>query len=337
LTVKAFIAKVVDGEDLTTAEAAQAMERMMGGEATAAQIACFITALRLKGETVDEITGFAQIMREKATLIRVDGEPLIDTCGTGGDHSGTFNISTCTALVAAGAGVKVAKHGNRSVTSSSGSAEVLAALGVNIEADVSTVERCVAEANIGFLFAPKLHAAMKHAIGPRREIGIRTVFNILGPLTNPARAKRQLMGVFDGGLTGALASVLGNLGSVRCMVVHGRDGLDEITTTAETDVAELADGGVRSYTIQPEDFGMERAKPADLTVSGPEESAQVVREVLSGAPGPKADIVLLNSAAAIAVAGMADDIASGLPVAREAIAGGSANAALQKLIELSHA
>ncbi len=334
--MKELIGKLVEGRNLSADEAVEAMETIMTGGATQAQIGAFLTALRMKGETIEEITGCARVMREKATLIRVEGSPVIDTCGTGGDHSGTFNISTCTAIVAAGAGVKVAKHGNRSVTSKSGSSEVLAALGVNLDADVATVERCIAEANIGFLFAPRLHAAMKHAIGPRRELGIRTVFNILGPLTNPARARRQLLGVFDASLCDPLANVLGNLGSERCFVVHGCDGLDEITTTDETEIAELCGGNVKTYTISPEDFGLKRAKPDDLKVVGPEESAGAIRSILAGKAGPMADIVLLNAAAAIAAAGLAEAIADGLPIARESIESKAASEALAKLVEISN-
>ena len=335
--MKQLIASVVDGRDLNAAEAAEAMETIMSGGATPAQIGAFLVALRLKGETVQEISGFARVMREHATRIRVAGGPVVDTCGTGGDHSGTFNISTCAALVAAGAGLKVAKHGNRSVTSRSGSAEVLAELGVNIDAGVPTVERCIAEANIGFLYALKLHGAMKHAIGPRRELGLRTVFNILGPLTNPARATRQVIGVFDGSLCETLAAVLGNLGGERAFVVHGSDGLDEITTTGETTVAELRNGAVSVCTIAPEQFGLPRAELPDLQSSGPQESAEAIRAVLSGAEGPKTDIVMVNAAAAIAAGGLAEDIAGGMAVARQAVASGAAAQALAKLIEVSNA
>jgi len=341
--MKELIGKLVDGRNLSMNETIEAMDTIMTGGATQAQIGAFLTALRMKGETVEEITGCARVMREKATMVRVKDGLVIDTCGTGGDHSYTFNISTCTAIVAAGAGVKVAKHGNRSVTSNSGSSEVLAALGVNLDADVATVERCIAEANIGFLFAPKLHAAMKYAIGPRRELGIRTVFNILGPLTNPARARRQLLGVFDASLCKPLVNVLCNLGSERCFVVHGRDGLDEITTTDETEIAELRDGNVKTYTISPEDFGLVRAKPDDLKVGGPEESADAIRSILAGNAGHAAgrqarmgDIVVLNAAAAIAAAGLADDIAGGLPIARESIESRAASQALAKLVEISN-
>jgi anthranilate phosphoribosyltransferase len=319
------------GRDLDRETAAQAMEEIMGGETTPAQTACFITALALKGETADEITGFARVMRAKATRIRAE-EPLVDTCGTGGDQKGTFNISTAAALVVAGAGVRVAKHGNRAASSHSGSADVLAELGVNLEADVPTVERCIAEARIGFMFAPRLHAAMKHAVGPRREIGIRTVFNILGPLTNPASARHQVLGVFDPVLTERLATVLKNLGSERVYVVCGADGLDEITTTNETLVAELKDGAVRSYRVTPEEFGLSRVGLEELVVESARESADVVRAVLAGGAGPARDIVALNAGAAIAAA----DIAEGLARAAESIESGAAAEALERLVSISN-
>ena len=336
MTIKAAIAKLVAGSDLSRDEAAASMNAIMSGEATDAQIAAFCVALRLKGETVDEITGCAQGMREKATRITAPCADVLDTCGTGGDASGTFNISTATAIVAAGAGCCVAKHGNRSVSSSSGSADVLRELGVNIEADVPTVERCLAEAGIGFLFAPALHGAMKYAIGPRREMGIRTVFNILGPLTNPARATRQLLGVFDPAWLEPIARVLGNLGSVRCLVVHGEDGLDELTTTAASRVAELADGEVRSYTIHPGMCGLTQAKPEDLQVGSPAESAAAIRDILGGAKGPKRDIVVLNASAALMVAGKAGDLGQGMRLAIESLDGGAAAGVLDRLIAVSN-
>ncbi len=253
--IKEAISKVVDGENLTEEEAIATMNEIMSGEATPAQIASFITALRLKGETIEEITGCARVMREKATRISTNHPLVVDTCGTGGDGAHTFNISTTAAFVVAGAGVPVAKHGNRSVSSSCGSADVLKALGVNIEVEPDVVSNCINEIGIGFLFAPLLHGAMKYAIGPRREIGIRTIFNILGPLTNPASAQAQVLGVYDGSLTEPLAQVLNNLGSTRVFVVHGEDGLDEITTTTNTRISELADGVVRTYTLSPTEFG----------------------------------------------------------------------------------
>ena len=252
------ISKVVDGLNLTEEEATSVMEKIMTGEATDAQIASFLTALRLKGETVEEITGFARVMKAKATPIECHSAPVVDTCGTGGDASGTFNISTVSAFVAAGAGLNIAKHGNRSVSSQCGSADVLKGLGVNIEVSPHRVAQCIDEIGIGFLFAPLLHGAMKYAIGPRREMGIRTVFNILGPLTNPAKAEAQVLGVYAEELTEPIAYVLNRLGCKRAYVVHGEDGLDEITTTARTKVSEVKNGTVKSYSIQPEDFGLSR-------------------------------------------------------------------------------
>jgi anthranilate phosphoribosyltransferase len=326
--IREAIGKVVDGENLSQEEAAAAMSEIMNGDATPAQIACFITALRLKGETVDEITGCARVMREKVTKIEPRADLLVDTCGTGGDGAHTFNISTTAALVAAGAGLHIAKHGNRSVSSKSGSADVLKSLGVNIEADAATVARCVDEVGIGFLFAPMLHPAMKYAIGPRREIGIRTIFNILGPLTNPAGAQAQLLGVYDAELTELLANVLKNLGSKHVLVVHGSDGLDEITITDKTYVAELVDGEVRSFVIDPGDFGMSKADISSLIGGTAEENAQITLDILKGEKGPRRDIVLLNSAAVIMASGLAANLIEGIQVAAESIDSGKA---LEKL------
>ena len=335
--ITAAIKKVTGGDDLTREEAIGAMNLIMGGQATDAQIACLITALRMKGETTGEISGFAEVMREKATRIRCTAPVVIDTCGTGGDASGTFNISTTAALVAAGAGYKVAKHGNRSITSKSGGADVLMALGVNLDVAPDVVEKCLEEANIGFLYAIKLHAAMKYAIGPRREIGIRTVFNILGPLTNPARASHQVLGVFDLKLAKVMAEVLGTLGSVHSFVVHGHDGLDEISTTGKTHIAELIDGTVKTYDVHPGDFGIKTAALDDLRVESPEESARVIRDVLDGQAGPCRDIVVLNAAAAIASAEPHGAIADCLPAAEESIDSGKARQSLEKLISITNA
>jgi len=335
--ITAAIKKVVTGHDLTREEAAGAMDLIMNGDATDAQIACLITALRMKGETMGEISGFAQVMRDKATRIRCSAPVVIDTCGTGGDASGTFNISTTAAIVAAGAGYKVAKHGNRSITSKSGGADVLMALGVNLDVTPDVVEKCLEEANIGFLYAIKLHAAMKYAIGPRREIGIRTVFNILGPLTNPARASHQVLGVFDPKLAEIMAEVLGTLGSVHSFVVHGRDGLDEISTTGPTHIAELIDGSVKTYDVRPGDFGIKTAALDDLRVESPEQSARVVRHVLDGQAGPCRDIVVLNAAAAIASADPHGVISDCLSAAGESIDSGKARQALEKLISITNA
>ncbi len=290
------IRQVTSGANLAVNEARDVFNDIMSGSATDAQIAAFIVALRMKGETADEITAAATVMREKAThVLASDERHVVDTCGTGGDGAHTFNISTAAAFVAAGAGATVAKHGNRSVSSKCGSADVLEALGVNIGADPAIMKQCLDEIGICFLFAPSLHKAMKFAIGPRKEIGIRTVFNILGPLTNPSMAKRQLLGVFSPGLAPTLARVLLNLGSTKAYVVHGADHLDEITITAETHVAELADGAVRSYDIRPEDFGFKRGILSDIAGGTAQENAAIVKAVLSGEKGPRRDIVALNA------------------------------------------
>ncbi len=334
--IREAISKVVDGADLSQEEAAATMNEIMSGEATPAQIACFITALRIKGETVDEITGCAKVMREKVTRIESQADLLVDTCGTGGDGAHTFNISTTAALVAAGAGLHIAKHGNRSVSSRSGSADVLKALGVNIEADAATVARCIDEVGIGFLFAPALHPAMKYAIGPRREIGIRTIFTILGPLTNPAGAKVQVLGVYAPELTGTLANVLKNLGSDHVFVVHGADGLDEITITDKTYVSQLADGQVRSFTVDPEDFGISRSDISSLVGGTAEENARMTLDILKGEKGPKRDIVLLNSAAAIMAGGKAANLVEGIQLAAESIDSGKALEKLELLKKASN-
>ena len=332
-----LIRKLTERSDLSVEESIEAMNAIMSGKATPAQIAAFIVALRMKGETVDEITGCARVMREKA--VKVDPGPsdwdVVDTCGTGGDAVHTFNISTAAALVTAGAGVTVAKHGNRAVSSTSGSADVLKALGVNLEAEKAVVERCLRETRIGFLFAPLMHGAMKYAIGPRREIGVRTVFNILGPLTNPAGAPCQVLGVYDGALAEPLAGVLRKLGSKRCMVVHGEDGLDEITTTAETRVAELIEGEIKTYTITPEEMGLPRTSLDDLVAKSPEEAVEALNSVLAGDKGPRRDIVLLNAGAAILVSGAASDLKDGIRKAAESIVSGAARQALDKLVEIT--
>ncbi len=333
--MKELLKSVLEGEDLTEAEAADAMRLIMSGAATDAQIAGFLVALRLKGETVPEITGFARVMREMASP--VEAPPgVIDTCGTGGDASSSFNVSTAAALVAAGMGLKVAKHGNRSVTSSSGSADVLKELGVNLDADTDTVSRCIREANIGFLFAPRLHLAMKYAIGPRREMGIRTVFNMLGPLTNPAGARRQVMGVYAGELTETLGRVLSNLGAERALVVHGDDGLDEITVTAPTTITEVKGHSVKTFKVTPRELGLGQWSLEDLRVESPAEAAEAVRGVLAGEAGARRDIVLANAAAAAVVGGLSNDLPAGVTTAAEAIDSGAAAQALYKLVEVSN-
>ena len=334
--IQQAIARLIAGQNLDRTTAHGVMEQIMSGGATDAQIGGFLMALRAKGETVDEIAGFAEVMRAKSTPIQGGGEPMIDTCGTGGDASGTFNISTAVAFVAAGAGCVVAKHGNRAMSSQCGSADVLAELGVNVEAPPETVANCLDEARIGFLFAPALHGAMKHAIGPRKELGTRTVFNVLGPLTNPAGAKRQLIGVFAPELTEVMAGVLGALGSTRAFVVHGSDGLDEITLTGPSQVSELADGKVTTHNIAPTDFGIDLAPAAALKGGDLPQNAAILTAVLDGGTGPCTDVVVLNAAAAITAAGLASDIADGVDKARASLSSGQARQALDKLVEVSN-
>jgi anthranilate phosphoribosyltransferase len=336
--MKAAIAKVVAGTDLSEAEMVGVMETIMGGEATQAQIGAFITALRIKGETVDEITGAARVMRAKATRVQAvgEGEILVDTCGTGGDASGTFNVSTTTAFVVAAAGIPVAKHGNRSVSSHCGSADVLEALGVDLSLSPEQIGQCIREIGIGFMFAPALHGAMKHAIGPRREIGIRTIFNILGPLTNPAGANVQVLGVYDPALTETLARVLGRLGTRRALVVCGEGNLDEITITGATRVSDWANGELTTYSIHPSELGLATAGLAEIQGGRTAaEAAAQLRLVLSGAAGPCLDMVLLNAGAALLAAGRSDDLASGVALAREVVASGAALNKVEALIAFS--
>ncbi len=330
------IGLVLEGGDLTAEQSADTMRQIMTGDATDAQIGAYLAALRMKGETVPEIVGAARIMREMATHIRVDDPLVVDTCGTGGDKSGTFNISTTSAFVVSGGGITVAKHGNRSVSSKSGSADVLIALGVNVEAPPEKVEACVNEVGIGFLFAPLFHSAMKHAIGPRKEIGARTLFNILGPLTNPAGASIQVLGVYDEALTDTLAQVLVELGSVHCFVVHGSDGLDEITTTGTSRVAEGKDGAVAAYTLNPAELGLAPAAAADLTGGEAEENATITRDILAGKKGAKRDITLINAAPAFVAAGKAKNLEEGLELAAESIDSGAAEEKLARLVEASN-
>ena len=337
---------LVDRRHLTRIEAAAAMEAIMSGAATNAQIAAFLTALRMKGETVEELIGFAQVMRQKAVRVRThseqvaaltgtDRETLIDTCGTGGDAAGTFNVSTATAFVVAGAGLKVAKHGNRSVSSLCGSADVVETLGINLELAPAQVARCIDETGIGFLYAPLLHTAMRHVMAARREMGIRTVFNMLGPLTNPASANAQLIGVYQGTLTEPLARVLAELGTARAFVVHGADGLDEISNTGESRLSEVREGVVRTFTVRPEDFELPPARIADLQGGDREQNAQIIRAILDDAPGPKRDIVLMNAATALMAGGRARDLKEGVEVAAGSIHSGAARAKLEALVTLS--
>ena len=334
--IKEAIAKIVLRENLGETEMMQAMDEVMGGKATPAQIAAFITALRMKGETVDEVTGAARIMRQKATRIDARTGTIVDTCGTGGDGMNTFNISTTTAFVVAAAGITVAKHGNRAVSSGCGSADVLEALGVNIGAGPEVIEECVQQIGIGFLFAPKLHGAMKYAIEPRREIGVRTIFNMLGPLTNPAGATAQLIGVYDPQLTEMFAGVLKNLGTKRAFVVHGSDGLDEATVTGETRVSELNNGIITTYNINPIDIFGETYKGAELVGGDASLNAQITKDVLSGKDGACRKIVLLNAALALMAANKAAQLKEGVALAQECIDNGEAIKKLQALIELSN-
>jgi len=337
--IKEGIQKLIEGADLTGQEAGEIMKEIMSGKATDAQIGAFLTALRLKGETIQEITAFATAMREFCCRIhpKVHGR-LVDTCGTGGDKVKTFNVSTASAFVVAGAGIAVAKHGNRSVTSKCGSADVLERLGLNLNLEPKAVERVIEEVGIGFMFAPKFHPAMKYAIGPRREIGIRTVFNILGPLTNPAGAKAQLLGVYSEEWLKPLAYALKELGSEEAMVVHGVDGLDEVSTIGRTSIAWLRDGEVSIMEITPRDFGFKVAKLEEISGTTPEESAELTFKLLNNAlkpRDPKRDIVLLNAAAGILVGGKADDLAGGIELAAESMKSGAAYKKLRMMIKAS--
>jgi anthranilate phosphoribosyltransferase len=334
--IKESIAKVVECVNLSEAEMTATMNEIMEGGATEAQIGCFMTALRMKGETVDEVTGAARSMRQKATRIDARAKVIVDTCGTGGDKMNTFNISTTAAFVVAAAGITVAKHGNRAVSSACGSADVLEALGINISAGVEVVEECVQQLGIGFLFAPKLHGAMKYAIGPRREIGIRTIFNMLGPLTNPAGANAQLIGVYDAKLTEMFAGVLKNLGARRAFIVHGSDGLDEATVTGPTRVSELKEGLISTYNIDPMDLFGRTYEVKDLAGGDASTNAQITRDVLTGKEGACRSVVLLNAALAIMAGEKAGTISEGLAVAADCIDSGKAVKKLQELIEMSN-
>lgn len=332
--IQDYIRAVSEGDTLSREQAAAAFELLMSGQAEPAQIGGFLMALRMRGETVDEITGAAEVMRAKATGVKApDGS--VDTCGTGGDASGTYNISTCSAFVVAGAGIPVAKHGNKSISSKSGSADVLAALGVNLDVSPEVVSKCIEEAGIGFMFAPAHHSAMKH-VGPARvALGVRTIFNLLGPLSNPAGTKRQVIGVFDKAWVLPIAEVLRNLGSERLWVVHGEDGLDELTTTGGTHVASLENGQISTFTVRPEDVGLPLATKDMLKGGDANENAAAIMAVLGGEANAFRDVVLLNAGAAILVAGKADDLVSGVGMAARAIDEGRAKAALDDLIRLT--
>ncbi|MFN2282800.1 MAG: anthranilate phosphoribosyltransferase [Anaerolineae bacterium] len=334
------ISQLLEGQSLSMEQAEGVMAQVMAGEATPAQIAGLLIALRVKGETVEEISGCARAMRRAAVKVTPQQVNLVDTCGTGGDRSGTFNISTTAAFVAAGAGLSIAKHGNRSVSSQSGSADVLAALGVNLDLTPEQVAQCIDEVGIGFLFAPKLHPAMKYAIGPRRELGVRTIFNILGPLTNPAGAQAQVLGVYDGALTEVLASVLQALGSRAAYVVHGDGGLDELTTTGPNRISVFGvapgNGAVVTQMLDPRYLGFERANPDDLRGGDPATNATITHAILTGEDrGPKRDVTLLNAAAALHVGGVASDLADGVAKATESLDSGEALRKLEGLVACS--
>ena len=335
--MQAAIKKILAGNDLTTEEMNTVMRIVMTGEATPAQIGGFLVGLRMKGETVDEIASAAKVMRELATGVKVSGDHVVDIVGTGGDGSNTFNISTACTFVVAAAGGTVAKHGNRSVSSKSGSADLLEAAGVKLDLNAEQVAKCINDVGVGFMFAPMHHSAMKHAIGPRKEMAVRTIFNVLGPLTNPAGAPNQLLGVFEDALVEPLAEVLNKLGSNHVMVVHSEDGMDEISIGAATNVSELKNGKVTSYTISPEQFGFTKTNISELAVSGAEESLAVIKKVLNNEAGPAKDIVKFNSGAAIYVAGLADSLEAGIEKAEEVIASGAAKAKLEELVKLSNA
>lgn len=327
---------VLDKQDLSSAQMEEAMLCIMQGEATPAQIAGFIIALRMKGETVDELAAAAQVMRNLSSKVSISASPLVDTCGTGGDGQKTFNISTASSIVAASAGVKIAKHGNRSVSSKSGSADVLEALGVKLDLSPDQIASCVEEVGIGFMFAPMHHSCMKHAIGPRKELGVRTLFNLLGPLTNPANAKRQVMGVFDNQWLEPLANVLQSLGTEHALVVHAEDGLDEISISSPTNISELKQGEIKNYQIKPEDFNLNGASTADIQVGSVEQSAAMINALLDGQQGAAADIVCLNAGAAIYVAGKAVTLAVGVQLAQQQLTTKAAKHTLAELVKFTN-
>ncbi|NOY73227.1 MAG: anthranilate phosphoribosyltransferase [Gammaproteobacteria bacterium] len=333
MELSAAISRVMAHQDLSAAEMQSVMRTIMNGQATPAQIGGFLIGLRMKGETVDEIAAAAQVMRDLAAQVKIAATPLLDTCGTGGDASGSFNISTASAFVVAAAGAKVAKHGNRSISSKSGSADVLEAAGVKLDLTPEQVAACVEQLGVGFMFAPLHHSAMKHAIGPRKEMGVRTLFNVLGPLTNPAGARCQVLGVFAKEWLEPLAEVLGQLGSQHVLVVHSEDGMDEISINAATDVAELKNGAVITYKITPEQFGMQRGSQSDLAASGAQESLAIINSVFDNKAGSARDIVALNAGAAIYVAGLAETIEQGVEQALAVLAVGGAKGKLQALID----
>ncbi|MDH5408882.1 MAG: anthranilate phosphoribosyltransferase [Gammaproteobacteria bacterium] len=330
------IRAVTERKDLSADEMTAVMRTIMTGEATPAQIGGFLIGLRMKGETIDEIAAAAGVMRELAAGVKVSGDHVVDIVGTGGDGSNTFNISTTCTFIVAAAGGTVAKHGNRSVSSKSGSADLLEAAGVKLELNPEQVARCINEVGVGFMFAPMHHSAMKHAIGPRKEMGVRTIFNVLGPLTNPAGAPNQLLGVFSADLVQPLAEVLNKLGSNHVLVVNAEDGMDEISIGSPTNIAELKNGKVSTYQITPEQFGLKTSDIKTLAVDGAEQSLAVVKDVLSGKSGPARDIVALNAGAAIYAADLADSLETGIAKAQQVIDSGAAMAKLEALVELSN-
>ena len=333
--IQQHLGQLIIGQDLTSVEMEAAMDSIMQGEVTPAQIAGFIVALRMKGETVDELAAAARVMRKLSSKVDLGQQDLVDTCGTGGDGQKTFNISTASAIVAASAGVKIAKHGNRSVSSKTGSADVLETLGVRLDVTPEVIANCVRQVGIGFMFAPMHHSCMKHAIGPRKELAVRTLFNLLGPLTNPAGAKRQVMGVFDDVWLEPLAKVLDSLGGEHCLVVHADDGLDEISISAATQVCELNNGQITRFQIQPEDFGLQRADASAIRVENAAQSAQMIRAIFAGEQGPAADIVSLNAGAAIYIAKQAPSLSAGIEIAASQLQSGAAAKTLAALIEFT--
>lgn len=340
MDIKKALSTLVSRVDLSTEEMIAVMRDVMTGGATPAQIGGFLVALRMKGETLDEITGAAKVMRELAMPVDIDVDYLVDTCGTGGDGANLFNVSTASAFVVAAAGGRVAKHGNRSVSSSTGSADVLEAAGIKLDITAEQVARCVREIGVGFMFAPAHHSAMKHAIGPRKELGMRTIFNMLGPMTNPANVKRQVIGVFNGALCKPMAEVLARLGSEHVMVVHAKDGLDEISLATETQVAELKNGEIREYSIKPEDFGIQSKSLIGLSVSNAEDSLLLIRDALGNRRGQyaekAADIITLNAGAAIYVSGVASTLSDGVEMARDAIGSSLAGEKIRELAAFTH-
>jgi anthranilate phosphoribosyltransferase len=336
MDIATAIATVIEGHDLDAADMESVMRQIMTGQATPAQIGGFLVGLRMKGETVNEIAAAAKVMRELATAVEISGPHLVDTCGTGGDGASTFNISTASAIVTAAAGGRVAKHGNRSVSSSSGSADVLEAAGVKLDINPAQVAACIDRVGVGFLFAPRHHSAMKHAIGPRKEMRVRTLFNLLGPLTNPAAAPNQVLGVFSADWVEPLAQVLKQLGSQHVLVVHAEDGLDEISIAAPTRVAELRDGKISTYTVSPEDFGLQRASLDAIAVENAAQSLAMIGAVFDDQPGPARDLVCLNAGAAIYAADLTDTLKEGVERASEVIANGAAKQTLASLIEASN-